>query len=196
MWYRTRIVVRAYTGLILMATVAGCTSMLPHLQMPDEIAQKMGQAVALTNFCAGQGMSDPQRVNEFIQAVGQIRSVSVYNNSLFESSARYLNEHLKTLSTEELSGQCDDANNNIGRIAAGFRQRYQEISHARGEAMSAIVGGMASYQPNYPSYNFIPAPSNQPTFGLPENRTQNYIVNTNRGNRHCQVLPSGYVNCM
>lgn len=182
----------------MIGLLSGCVSMLPHTRASDDQVVGMATGMALTVTCVEKGMTDPNIGYPFTTVATDLLSVSVYNETLYESTYRNRVEKFNRDLPSSLAVECDAVNREIPSLTLLFRERYARIAQARSDALRGIARDFANFQPGYTSYTYLPMPSGQVSFGQASNseRTHHYLVNTSTGQRQCSVTPSGYVNCM
>lgn len=188
---------KALPTTLAIGLLGGCVSMLPHLQLNESTTRQTARGVAEAVTCVSKGMTSASIGYPVAQAVSDLLSVSVYDESLYENTYQQVMAELAQYPQSSLASECAKVTAQGPRAAQVLRERYQGLRASRAQALTGMSQSLANYNPGgHATYSHIPMPSGQVTFGQQTGpSTQHFLVNTGNGQRQCFVTRSGYVNC-
>lgn len=183
--------------VVMPIVMTGCTSMLPHYRFNDAMVVKQAESMAIVMTCVDKDLASPQIVYAYGSAASRLLSVSVYNEKLYAESYQKKKAELDDYFPEQYSSGCSQVPIQFPRMTDNILRQYAEITQEREVALTGISQSAADFRKNLPTYNqkSAPLPSAQVQFGLPQNKTNHYLVNFGSGQRVCSVTSSGYVIC-
>lgn len=147
-----------------------------------------------------KGLLSGEVAHSYGYAMSQLFSVEVYDKDSYEKTYQKVRAEAGAdadRNAQAAARSCGQAARVLPERTANAVRRYDEISRARGIDVSNMGTQAASIGSTMPSAipNYGPMPSGKVTFGMPENKTNHYLVQTGRGPRLCSVTASGYVTC-
>lgn len=192
--------------LLVVASLVGC--MPTHLGNPsDTYVRHVADTNATANACADAEFLSRHVANEIGAIHTQILRIYKYDNALYEGA--YAARKYDLLHKDEIGLYSDCSQikysahliikkgrteyaRNLDRLKykqAAFNQFLSEAVNTTQELgqQAQSMGNNASAYTNLPN--------NQPSFGLPDNQTNHYLINTDSGLTQCHVTPSGYTFC-
>lgn len=183
----------AFTSLL-----SGCSTMLSNNRISDDVADNQGKGFAFAVTCAEKKMIPEEVVYSFGVAINRLHAVSVVNYKKYAEAYRKTKEELKSY-PHAISKNCRELGQKIPALTQEFIARESKIISHRQAGAAELTQAMSNFgksvQQNAPAYNDN-YNVQQPNFGLPDNKTQNYLIHgLDSGNKMCSVSSSGVVFC-
>lgn len=180
------------TSLALVVGLTGCATAFNHTKVSDDRAYAWGERIALAQECANAGYLDTNLALEFGYTVKQYLGATVYDRNLPPQGFNATIEKFTAYSAEEIRHECAPVHQGILGLMPSIREEHAKALAWKNQPLPTYTPiQIPTYTPPYSTTPSIP----QVTFGLDQNSTDHYLIQTPQGQRQCAVFDSGVVNC-